>query len=141
MKRYKKLSEDKMKKIFLGGTLGGTNVESDWREKLISLLKIKYFNPVVENWTPSDQKEEIKQRETCDFCLYYITSKMQGVYAIAEAIDDSNKRPEKTIFGFDSKGFSESQIKSLDQVSAMVKSNGGKNINTLEAIAKYVNKN
>lgn len=45
---------------------------------------------------------------------------MEGVYSIAEVVDDSNKRPEKTIFAYllkdESKEFSKYQIKSLDMV-------------------------
>ncbi len=78
--------------------LGGTCAETVWREKLIAILKIDYFNPVVEDWTEECMKEERIQRETCDYCLYVITPSMQGVYSIAEVVDDSNKRPEKTIF-------------------------------------------
>lgn len=83
-----------MSKVFLGGTCA----ETVWREKLIPMLSIDYFNPVVENWTEECMAEEIVQRETCDYCLYVITPSMQGVYSIAEVIDDSNKRPERTIF-------------------------------------------
>ena len=82
-----------MKTIFLGGTCNN----STWREKLIPLLDIDYFNPVVDDWTPDCMAEEIKQREKCDFVLYVITPEMTGVYSIAEVTDDSNKRPEKTI--------------------------------------------
>ena len=81
-------------KVFLGGTCN----ESTWRDSLIKALKIDYFNPVVDDWTPDCMAEEIKQREVCDFCLYVITPKMTGVYSIAEVIDDSNKRPRKTVF-------------------------------------------
>ena len=45
-------------------------------------------------------EEELKQREECDFVLYVITPKMTGVYSIAEVVDDSNKRREKTLFYF-----------------------------------------
>lgn len=81
-------------KVFLGGTCNN----STWRDKLIPLLKIDYFNPVVDDWTPECQDEEIRQRESCDYCLYTITPKMTGVYSIAEVVDDSNKRPEKNYF-------------------------------------------
>lgn len=84
------------KKVFLGGTCA----ETAWREKLISMLKIKYFNPVVPNWTEECMKREREERVKDDFCLYVITPSMQGVYSIAEVIDDSNKRPKKTIFCF-----------------------------------------
>ena len=33
-------------KVFLGGTCN----ESKWRDDLIKLLKIDYFNPVVKDW-------------------------------------------------------------------------------------------
>ena len=71
---------ERMKKVFLGGTCN----ESTWRETLIKLLKIDYFNPVVEDWTEDCMAEERKQRETCDYCLYTITSQMTGTYSIAE---------------------------------------------------------
>jgi len=127
-----------MSKVFLGGTCN----ESKWREDLISLLKIDYFNPVVDDWTPECMKEEIKQRETCDYCLYVITPKMTGVYSIAEVIDDSNKRPEKTIFCVIdevSDSFTDGQIKSLCQVGAMVVGNGGLYFNSLYSVAKHLN--
>ena len=52
-------------------------------------MKIDYFNPVVDDWTPECQDEEIRQRELCDYCLYTITPKMTDVYSIAEVVDDS----------------------------------------------------
>jgi len=78
--------------------LGGTAANSTWRDELIPSLKIDYFNPIVDDWNEEAQKAEIKKRENCDFCLYVITPEMEGVYSIAEVIDDSNKRPERTIF-------------------------------------------
>ncbi len=115
-----------MKKVFLGGTCNG----SKWRENLIKHLKIDYFNPVVENWTPECQAEEIKQREECDICLYLITPKMTGIYSIAEVADDSNKRPQKTVFAFlEEDGgsvFERHQIKALKAVGDLVEKNGGK---------------
>jgi len=83
-------------KVFLGGTCNNSN----WRNILIQDLKIEYFDPVVDDWTFEFQKEELKQRELCDVCLYVITPKMTGVYSIAEVVDDSNKRPEKHYYVF-----------------------------------------
>lgn len=141
-----------MKKVFLGGTCNN----STWREELIKLLSIDYFNPVVEDWTEECMEEEIRQREICDFSLYVITPEMTGVYSIAEVIDDSNKRPEKTIFCYldggnispifinsnrviSSKGFTVGQLKSLGQVGKMVERNGGKFFNSLKDVADYLN--
>ena len=43
-----------MKKVFLGGTCNG----STWREELIPILEINYFNPVVSDWTPEVNKKK-----------------------------------------------------------------------------------
>jgi len=129
-------AEEKTKTVFLGGTCG----DSTWREDLIPDLEINYFNPVVDDWTPECQKEEIKQRNICDYVLYVITSDMTGVYSIAEVIDDSNKRPEKTIFCVLEDGFDKSQKKSLKQVEEMVKENRATVCKSLKEIAKFVNR-
>jgi hypothetical protein len=130
-----------MKKVFLGGT---TN-ETDWRDKLVKKLKIDYFNPVVDDWDEEAQKEEIKQRKECDFVLYVITPKMEGVYSIAEVVDDSNKRPEKTIFCYvdedDGKTFGKHQIKSLKMVGEMVRDNNAKWFKNLNEVSDYLNFN
>ena len=128
-----------MKRVFLGGTCN----DSDWRDHLVPMLRIDYFNPVVDEWTAECQVEEINQRETCDFCLYTITPRMTGVYAIAEAVDDSNKRPERTVFCVlerDGKlTFTARQMRSLRAVAAMVERNGGHAFDSLEACAVFLN--
>jgi hypothetical protein len=139
MKRLmKRLSKSKC--IFLGGTCA----ESTWRERLIPLLDISYFNPVVDDWNEEAQKKEIYEREHDDFCLYTITPLMEGVYSICEVTQDSNIRPEKTIFCLlkedDGKSFTEGQWRSLEQVAKIVKQNGAQVFYNLEDIANYVNK-
>ena len=136
------------KKVFLGGTCN----DSTWRDELIPMLNIDYFNPVVDDWTEECYQEELRQRKECDYCLYVITPKMTGVYSIAEVVDDSNKRPEKTIFCLltvdykynkddgDLIFFDNSQLKSLDKVGVMVEKNGGKYFESLEEVANYLNK-
>lgn len=126
------------KKVFLGGTCN----DSTWREKLIPLLSIDYFNPVVENWTPECQDEEIYERENCDYVLYVITPKMTGVYSIAEVVDDSNKRPEKTIFCvIEETGdqFTKHQTKSLQATASMIQKNGAIFFLSLQYVADYLN--
>lgn len=126
-------------KVFLGGTCN----DSTQRDRLIPMLKIGYFNPVVDDWTPDCMAEELRQREKCDLCLYVITPKMTGVYAIAEVIDDSNKRPERTIFvrmrDDDGEEFTEGQWKSLTAVAQMVERNGGIEFDSLKGAALYIN--
>ena len=134
-----------MTKVYLGGTWN----ESAWRRYLIEFLKIDYFNPVVEDWTPECMEEERRQRESCDYCLYVITPRMTGVYSIAEVVDDSNKRPEKTIFcvlpsdsGKHTRNmiyFSEGQLRSLNQVGEMVLRNGGMYLKDLNEVAEVLN--
>lgn len=132
-----------IKEIFMKIFLGGTCNESTWREKLIPMLKIDYFNPVVEDWTPACMEEEIQQRQLCDLCLYVITPKMTGVYSIAEVIDDSNKRPLKTIFvrllEDENLKFTDGQWRSLGAVADMVKRNGGAAFDNLEDVVEYIN--
>ncbi len=110
---------------------------------MIKKLSIDYFNPVVKDWDETAQKKEITERKTCDYVLYVITPKMEGVYSIAEVVDDSNKRPKKTIFTYllddDGKEFSKHQIKSLDMVGQMVEENGGKWFKNLNEISEYLN--
>jgi len=131
-----------MSRVFLGGTCNNSN----WRSVMEDLLEgfsIDFFNPVVDDWNEEAYKNELLEREKCDFCLYVITPKMTGVYSIAEVIDDSNKRPNKTIFVIldtdDGVEFSESQLKSLNSVSKMVCDNGGKAFVSLWSAAQYIN--
>ena len=135
-----------MKKVFLGGTCN----ESTWRDGLIELLEIDYFNPVVDDWTEECYQEELRQREICDYCLYVITPRMTGVYSIGEVVDDSNKRPEKTIFCVlmsdlsdigNIISFNKQQFKSLDKVGVMVERNGGKYFKSLREVANFLNNN
>ena len=129
-----------MNKVFLGGTCN----ESTWRDKIIQMLEIDYFNPVVDDWTEDCMKLEIIERQTCDFCLYILTPKMTGVYSIAEVVDDSNKRSEKTILVLleydDGVQFTKSQLKSIKAVARLVKSNGCKVFVDLGSAANYLNR-
>lgn len=126
-------------KVFLGGTCNG----SKWRDDLIPKLNIRYFNPVVEEWTEECKIREIREREECDFCLYTITPLMTGVYSIFEVADDSNKRPHKTIFCLlekdNSEKFNKQQLNSLKEVANGVVRNGGKVFFNLNDVAEYLN--
>lgn len=127
-------------KIFLGGTCNN----STWRDELIPLLEVDYFNPVVEDWTPDCQKEEIRQKEKeCDFHLYVITHQMRGVFSIAEAVDSVHNPDKFTILHVCPLGFDEAQLKSLKAVIDLIVSRGGVgqigNDNSMEALAATIN--
>ena len=127
------------KEVGLFGTCNG----SQWRESLIPLISCKYFNPVVKDWTEEAQKIELEKRESCDYILYVITPKMTGVYSIAEVVDDSNKRPERTLFcvvnNDDNNEFTEHQMKSLKMVKNLVRENNARVFETLEDVAEFLN--
>jgi len=132
-------------KVFLGGTCNG----SLWREYLIAKLKVGYFNPVVDNWSEEAQKIEIYERENADYCLYVLTPLMEGVYSVAELVDDSNKRPNKTLLCVldEDKNeetlklakFSSHESKSLKAVQKLVQTNGVKVFNNLDDVADFLN--
>ena len=128
--------------------LGTTAKATNWREKLIPMLDIHYFNPIVDDWNDEAYQKELKKRETCDYVLYVITPLMEGYYSIAEVVDDSNKRPEKTILcilnsdgeeEYAEKTWSKQQKKSWDAVKKMVDNNWGTVLNNLDEVADYLN--
>ena len=126
-------------KVFLGGTCA----ESKWREKLIPLLRCDYFNPVVEDWTPECQENEEREKKICDYHLYVITTKMQGVYSIAEAVNDSKNVLRTCIFCVtkeeDDRDWTKGELKSLDATAKLIKRNGGVVLNNLEEVANFLN--
>ena len=122
-------------KVFLGGTCSGYK----WRDDLIPMLNCDYYNPIVKNWSEEDSLREVHGRETADYVLYVITSGMKGVYSIAEIIDDSNKRPEKTIVCVLYDNIDEQMSKSLGATLNLAKSNGATVLNSLEDIASFLN--
>jgi len=111
-----------MNRIFLGGTCA----ETTWREQLIDMIKVSYFNPVVKDWTPECQEiEEIQKNRHCNIHLYVITKEMKGVFSIAEVIDSSLTNNKITILHVIPDGFESHQLKSLQAVVNMVQRNGG----------------
>ena len=64
---------------------------------------------------------------------------MAGVYSIAEAIDDSNKRPFKTVICILYDGFGKKMSHSLKAVANLAKENGAQVVESLEALVKYLN--
>lgn len=119
-------------KVFLGGTCPGWN----WREELIPMLKCDYFNPLVETWSEENRLREVKERAEADYVLYTITNDMTGVYSIAEVIDDSNKKPCKTIFC----NLNTDESLNLISVERLLLENGAIVFHSLENVAEYLNR-
>ena len=126
-------------KVFLGGTING----SVWRDEVIENISIDYFNPVVPVWNDEAIASEEHEKEVCDYLLFVITPLMDGVYSIAEAVDSSNKCPDRTllcILGEDGgKVWSESQINSLNQFKRLVGDNGAMVFDGLDEVIEFLN--
>lgn len=130
-------------KVFLGGTCGS----STWRDELLEKIdsdKIDAFNPVVPDWTPECQVEEDMHRENDDICLYTITPEGEGFYSFVEVVDDSNKRPERTVLcvlmDANGKSFEGHTKKCVLKTMKLVAQNGVVVLDSLEALTKYLNK-
>ena len=125
-------------RVFLGGTCNGTT----WRDDLIKDLKVDFFNPVVEDWTPEAQDNEMDEKENkCNVHLYVITDKMKGVFSIAEAVDSVYNKKVDTILHIIAKGFDDRELKSLNAVVDLVNLRGGKAYvdDNLEVTSKFLN--
>ncbi|HAA13953.1 MAG TPA: hypothetical protein DCE41_20605 [Cytophagales bacterium] len=125
--------------VFLGGTVAG----SEWRNQLIPLLQINYFNPVVEDWNEEAMHLELEHRHKDEYLLYVLTPKMEGFYSVAELVDDAHKNPQRTIFTFlEQDGdavFTAHQMKSLRQVAKLVSKLGVYSFDTLDEVANFLN--
>ena len=125
----KKISEinSMSHKVFLGGTCCNTT----WRDNIIPKLKIQYFNPVVDNWTPDCIKEEYKQKnDLCDIHLYVITPQLKGVFSIAEIIQSCLTEGKTTVLYImnkdmdDDSTWSKEMKSSLSEVRNLAKTDG-----------------
>ncbi len=125
-------------RIFLGGTCN----ETIWRDELIKLIQVDFFNQVVDDWTEDCQSIERHEKEfMCNIHFYLITSDMIGVFSIAEVIDSTYQKGKITIFHVMPDGFGKAQLKSLETVLNMVIKNGGISYidNDLERSARVIN--
>lgn len=126
-----------MNKVFLGGTTANTT----WRDELIPLLEVDYYNPVVTIWNHNCVVEENKQKEECNIHLYVINSRMRGIYSIAEMIESSMRGDKKVIISLDDHGFTGAMILSFNEVLKMAARYGAsvyRNI-SIEELAKEIN--
>lgn len=122
---------------------GGLNAESSVLINLKSELRIDHFDPST---LPNDFhsfKVSKEAWENCDYCLYIISPLMKGFDQIVNAVDDSNKRPNKTLYCFlleaDNSKFTEHQVKSLKAIGETVKKNGARWFESLSEAVQFLN--
>lgn len=131
--------EVKQTMVFLGGTCSG----STWRDELTSLLTVSYSNPVVDEWDEVSYKKELEIRKLARYNLYVITPQAEGFYSIAELVDDSHKRPSRTIACFlqeyDDERFDKHAWMSLKATELLVSENGVRVFKTLKEVADFLN--
>jgi hypothetical protein len=131
-----------MPRVFLGGTCH----ETAWRDWLIPLLKIDYFNPVVDTWDDAARENEEREKAECDYCLFVITPHIGGLFSIAEVVDLSNKVPGRTVFCYleqdsptDPARYGRGTARSLPLIGKMVQDNGATWCRDLQEVADFLN--
>ena len=127
-----------MSRVFLGGTCN----ESKWREQLIPLLKVDYFNPVVDDWTEDCVEIENNEKyNKCGYLLFVITKEMTGVYSIAEMVEACFLEDKMVVYNIIPDGFDEGQMRSLKAVSKIMVRNGALGFigNDIERLANILN--
>lgn len=85
--------------VFLGGTYGG----HQWRPAVCQELvnnSIRYFNPVVDDWTEQCIIVEENAKKNVNIHLYVITDAMVGCYSVVEACVSMSNPAKKTIIVF-----------------------------------------
>lgn len=135
-----------MIKIFLGGTTKGY----DWREVLEERFEyikfLELYNPIIKDWDENAREKENNYKETSDINLFVLTPFMEGCYSIAEAVDSSNKYPEKTVFAYiteakhgnEIRRFTRGMLHSLNAVSEIISNNGGTCLTSLDEVIDYI---
>ena len=121
--------------VFLGGTCNG----STWRSR----MTCDYFDPVVSEWNEVARARELDARAHADIVLYALTPLMEGCYSVAEAVDDSNKRPASTVMVLltapdGGKEFTSHQLRALRQTGELVKRNGAAYFESLEEAVDFI---
>lgn len=127
-----------MSKLFLGGTCAGP----DYRELLIPLLTVPYFNPVVANWTEADAVRENQEKASALANVFVITPAAIGSYSIAELTElaITSDKPLFVMF-MEVEGYqwNEHQLKSNTQIKKLLSKYNTLIFEDLESLAKSAN--
>lgn len=128
----------------------GISNKSIWKNELVNIRKNDITN--------IEYIEKLEDKRNCDYFLHIITPRLVDISHIAEIIDDSNKKPSKTIFcildkdtnpmldnSFNTKNlpahinyinFTYEQLKHLNEIGDIVKNNGGKFLKSVSELNK-----
>lgn len=124
-----------MKRVFLGGTR-----ESKWRDELIPMLKIDYFNPnKIESGNTLTSRLEasslfLDERNRSDFVLFVIAPETNSLIKdVAEAVHYSSRHPSKTIY------YSIFTFENSEWVDCLIEDDGSKVFLSLKEVADYLN--
>lgn len=139
--------------------LGGVDNKSSWKVNLLAKL-FKEVSPTdnlydvfntegaVYNDTEEKFREQSKHKDYADYCIYAITPRWTSVSLLAEVIDESNKRPDKTILcvlqedisgvPISKRRFEPIQMPELLEASEYVQGNGGKVFRSIDDIVSYL---
>lgn len=129
--------------------LGGTTNKTSWRDKLIPMLTVGYFNPIVPDWTPEDTQREHQAKATAPVSLYVVTPKQHGLYVGVEigaaSVSMLSQPNRKLVIVFlnddDGVTFSEHQLASNVAIIDLLRSNPYiEFFSTLEETADFLNK-
>ena len=127
--------------------LFGTCNNSTWRDRVIPLLKVEYYNPVVTGrpWTPDDARIEEQVKKLADILLYVITPLQTGFYSIAEMTYSAIKaKDKKVIIVFlnedDGLSFTVSQSRSNAEIVTLLKDESNVSFtNSLAEVVELIN--
>lgn len=128
--------------------LGGTTTEDwDWRKELIPYLdkSVVYYDPCIRpgdglDWDESARANEVKAKEHARCHVYVIASGMKGCFTIEEITEAvmSHKDVCVAVLDYDNK-FTPEMKKSLNARMERWEELGATSVNTLIAVARYVN--
>jgi hypothetical protein len=127
-----------MNEVFLGGTCAGP----DYRNQLIPLLTVPYFNPVVADWKPEDAAREDRAKEEASANVFVITPAAIGMYSVAELTELAIQSEKPLFVMFMEIGdlvWNEHQIKSNTQIKKLVSKYGGLIFEDLTQMAAAIN--
>lgn len=127
-----------MSQVFLGGTCAGP----DYRELLIPLLTVPYFNPVVKDWKPEDAEREDVAKQSASINVFVITPAAVGMYSVAELTELAIQSDKPLCVMFMEIGdyvWNEHQQKSNAQIKKLLAKYNALIFEDLVSLAKAIN--